>query len=66
MKRSRDWRTPLVLTFDDGYRDNYAVAYALARELQIPLTIFLIPGYIDSGDHFWWLEGARLARRAQV
>ncbi|HEX8036885.1 MAG TPA: polysaccharide deacetylase family protein [Ktedonobacterales bacterium] len=66
VKRSSDRRTPLVLTFDDGYRDNYTVAYALARELQIPLTIFLIPGYVDSGDHFWWLEGERLARRAQV
>lgn len=66
VKRSRDRRTPLVLTFDDGYRDNYTVAYALARELRIPLTVFLIPGYIDSGDRFWWLEGERLARRAQV
>lgn len=66
VKRSRDRRTPLVLTFDDGYRDNYTLAYALARELRIPLTIFLIPGYIDSGDHFWWMEGERLARRAQV
>jgi hypothetical protein len=26
----------------------------------------LIPGYIESGDYFWWLEGQRLARRSQV
>src|SRR6266581_8254548 len=48
-----DRRTPLVLTFDDGYRDNYMYAFALARELQVPITIFLIPGYIESGDYFW-------------
>jgi peptidoglycan/xylan/chitin deacetylase (PgdA/CDA1 family) len=65
-KQGRDRRTPLTLTFDDGYHDNYTHAFALARELQIPLTIFLIPGYVDSGDYFWWLEGKRLVQRAQV
>src|SRR5438034_2104030 len=65
-KQGRDRRTPLVLTFDDGYHDNYTHAFALARELQIPITIFLIPGYVESGDYFWWREGERLAYRAQV
>jgi peptidoglycan/xylan/chitin deacetylase (PgdA/CDA1 family) len=61
-----DERTPLVLTFDDGYRDNYTYAYRLARELQIPFTIYLIPGYLDSRAHFWWLEAKRLVRCASV
>jgi peptidoglycan/xylan/chitin deacetylase (PgdA/CDA1 family) len=61
-----DHRIPLVLTFDDGYSDNYTHAFALARELQVPITIFLIPGYIDSGEYFWWREGKRLVCRAQV
>lgn len=59
-------RTPLVLTFDDGYRDNYSHGFALARELQIPFTLFLIPGYIESDDYFWWREHKRLICRAQV
>src|SRR2546421_793040 len=65
-KPVRERRIPLVLTFDDGYHDNYTHAFALARELQVPITIFLIPGYIQSGEHFWWLEGKRLAQQAQV
>ena len=64
-KYRRDQRTPLVLTFDDGYHDNYTHAFALARELQVPFTIFLIPGYIESGEPFWWREG-ELVRSAQV
>src|SRR6266516_7729195 len=63
---SCDRRTPLALTFDDGYSDNYTHAFALARELQVPITIFLIPGYIESGEYFWWREGERLVCRAQV
>lgn len=62
----RDRRTPLVLTFDDGYRDNYTHALALARELRVPITLFLIPGYIENGSRFWWQEGDHLVRRAQV
>ena len=65
-KPARQRHMPLVLTFDDGYHDNYTHAFALARELQVPITIFLIPGYIQSGEHFWWLEGKRLAQQAQV
>src|SRR6516162_3859510 len=61
-KQKRDRRTLLALTFDDGYFDNYPAAFTLARELRVPFTIFLIPGYIESGEHFWWLEGKRLAR----
>jgi peptidoglycan/xylan/chitin deacetylase (PgdA/CDA1 family) len=62
----RDRRIPLVLTFDDGYRDNFTCAFALAQELQIPLTIFLIPGYIESGQRFWWHEGDYLVSHTQV
>ncbi len=65
-KQVADRRMPLVLTFDDGYHDNYTYGFALACELQVPMTIFLIPGYIESGDYFWWLEGDRLVRYAQA
>ena len=56
---------PLVLTFDDGYRDNYTYAFALARRLQVPITIYLIPGYLEQENCFWWLEGERLTRFAR-
>ncbi|MGZ3630709.1 MAG: polysaccharide deacetylase family protein [Ktedonobacteraceae bacterium] len=65
-KIKQDKRTKLTLTFDDGYYDNYTHAYKLASELHIPITIFLIPGYIESGKPFWWLEGNRLAKLTQI
>jgi peptidoglycan/xylan/chitin deacetylase (PgdA/CDA1 family) len=60
-RNNQDRRTKLTLTFDDGYHDNFTHAFKLACELQIPITNFLIPGYIESGKPFRWLEGKRLA-----
>jgi peptidoglycan/xylan/chitin deacetylase (PgdA/CDA1 family) len=54
--QGRDRRTPLVLTFDDGYHDNYTHGSVLANKLEIPFTVFLVPGYIESGNRFWWQE----------
>jgi len=58
-------RPLLALTFDDGYHDNYTQAFALALELGVPITLFLVPGYIDSGNRFWWQEPQYLLRYAQ-
>lgn len=60
----KNQRSLLALTFDDGYYDNFTHAFPLACELQIPITIFLIPGYIGSGNSFWW--ATRLVRLARV
>lgn len=65
-RKQESQRIPLVLTFDDGYQDNYTDGFALAQELQVPFTIYLVPGYIESGDYFWWFEGKRLTERSQM
>jgi peptidoglycan/xylan/chitin deacetylase (PgdA/CDA1 family) len=62
----QDRRMPLVITFDDGYYDNYTYSFPLACELEIPITIFLVPGYIKTGDHFWWQESDYLVTHAKV
>jgi peptidoglycan/xylan/chitin deacetylase (PgdA/CDA1 family) len=65
--RIRDRRTLLALTFDDGYYDSYTHAFQLARELKLPITVFLIPGYMESGNSFWWADHLlRLARVERV
>jgi peptidoglycan/xylan/chitin deacetylase (PgdA/CDA1 family) len=61
---NQDRKLPLTITFDDGYLDNYTTAYAIARELQVPITIFLISDYIGHGSAFWWFDN--LVERAQV
>jgi peptidoglycan/xylan/chitin deacetylase (PgdA/CDA1 family) len=46
----------LVITFDDGYKDNYLYAYPVLKKYRIPATIFLATGYVSTGRLFWWDE----------
>lgn len=39
----------ILLTFDDGYMDNYANAYPILKELNMTATIFVISSGIDDG-----------------
>jgi peptidoglycan/xylan/chitin deacetylase (PgdA/CDA1 family) len=43
-----------MVTFDDGYRDNYDLAYPILRELGIPATFFIPTGMVDSRRLGWW------------
>jgi len=43
-----------VVTFDDGYKDNYEYAYPILRRYGIPATVFLATGHINAQNLFWW------------
>ncbi len=58
----RSWipRRCVVVTFDDGYQDNLVHAKPRMAAHEIPGTVFVSPGYVDSGREFWWDELERL------
>ena len=43
----------IVLTFDDGLRNNLTVVYPILRQLRVPATMFVCPGLVESGAWLW-------------
>jgi peptidoglycan/xylan/chitin deacetylase (PgdA/CDA1 family) len=54
-----------VLTFDDGYRDNYTLAYPVLRAHAAPAVFFICPGLIDDRALGWWDLIAYLVKRSE-
>ncbi|NEQ79828.1 MAG: polysaccharide deacetylase family protein [Moorea sp. SIO2I5] len=50
----------VVITFDDGYADNFYNAKPLLKRYDIPATVFVTTGGIGHSREFWWDELDRL------
>jgi len=40
----------VVLTFDDGFRDNFTNLFPILQRYHVPVTVFLATGCVSSGD----------------
>ncbi len=61
----REQRLPpahsVVITVDDGYTDNYTLAYPILRRYGFPATIFLVSGQVGNANQ-WDQQGALVGR----
>jgi peptidoglycan/xylan/chitin deacetylase (PgdA/CDA1 family) len=47
-------RPRVVVTLDDGYRDNLTDALPIAESKGVPITVFVTSGILGDHDGFWW------------
>lgn len=47
-------KNPVIITFDDGFIDNFTNAYQILRENSIPGTFFVSTDYIGKEGTFWF------------
>ena len=52
--RVTDGKPAAAVTFDDGFRNNFTIAFPLLKEWKIPATIYLCTSYLDSDRTFWF------------
>jgi len=45
-------KKPILISFDDGYQDNYKNAYPILKELGLKATIFVITDCIDKNNSY--------------
>lgn len=64
MKENKIPKNAVVITFDDGYSDNYYRGKSILEKFSIPATVFVTTG--DLAKEFWWDELERLTLLAKI
>lgn len=47
-------KNSIVITFDDGYRDNYLNAYPILKKYNVPATLFLSAEAVNNNSFLWY------------
>jgi len=55
----------VLITFDDGYRDNYSVAFPILQGHGARATFFISTGFLDNPRLPWWDEIAWMIRASR-
>lgn len=55
-------RRAVLVTFDDGYIDNFTHAFPVLRDRHIPALFFVTSGFVDKRPLAWWDEIAHMWR----
>jgi peptidoglycan/xylan/chitin deacetylase (PgdA/CDA1 family) len=63
--REKTRRCRVLLTFDDGYLDNYEIAFPILRSHGVQGVFFLATGLVGSCEVPWWDHAAYLLRTAR-
>jgi peptidoglycan/xylan/chitin deacetylase (PgdA/CDA1 family) len=54
----------VMITFDDGYRDNFEQAFPILKQQGAPAVFFLTTGFLDQRNVAWWDEIAWMINRS--
>jgi peptidoglycan/xylan/chitin deacetylase (PgdA/CDA1 family) len=52
----------VLITFDDGYLDNFEAAFPILKYHRVPATFFVTSGFLDDARLSWWDEIAWMVR----
>ncbi len=55
----------VVITFDDGYRDNYTLAYPILKYYEVPAILFVTTQMVNTRQMSWWDIIAYLIKRCE-
>ena len=55
-KKQASDKFQIVITFDDGYKDNLDLAIPILQEFNVPATIYITTRFPEEDTSMWWYE----------
>ena len=47
----------IVITLDDGYKDNFNIAYPIFKKYDVPFTVYITSSFPNGSAYLWWYAG---------
>ena len=44
----------IIITLDDGYKDNYEIAYPIFKKYNVPFAIYITTSFTNRTSSLWW------------
>ena len=61
LKRKRKFpRGSIIITFDDGYSDNYTTAMPMLESLKVQALFYITTSLLETRQEFWWDQLERI------
>jgi len=54
LEKQEEVKKCIVFTLDDGYKDNYKIAYPIFKKYNIPFTIYITTSFPNKNAILWW------------
>lgn len=54
---------PIVITFDDGYEDNYLTALPIMEKYKMRSTVFVVPSLVGTTEYLSWQQISEMRER---
>ncbi len=54
LKNGEKVEKQIIFTLDDGYKDNYEIAYPIFKKYNIPFTVYITTSFPEKTAILWW------------
>ena len=54
LRNKKNVKKKIVFTLDDGYKDNFEIAYPVFKKYNVPFTIYITTSFPNKSALLWW------------